>query len=162
MDAQYIDPFVEMVHELFSGMLSCETDVGDAALTRQVEAQREIVAMIGISGQGRGAVALSMSRGTALSTVGRFIGMEVDRMDEDVTDAVAELVNIIAGGAKAKLCSTGAPLELSLPNVVHGEKCNICYPSSSDCCDVSFRSELGPFNLRLTFQFGENKEEGKS
>jgi CheY-specific phosphatase CheX len=62
-------------------------------------------------------------------------------------------VNIVAGSAKAKLnAGNDHPLDLSLPTVVHGENYNVQYPSKSVWLEVPFKSDLGEFNLRVTFE----------
>ncbi len=74
-------------------------------------------------------------------------------MDDTVSDAIAEMVNIVAGGAKAKLnLGGGAPLDLSLPTVVRGNSYNVDYPSGSVWLEVPFDSDLGSFRLRVTFE----------
>jgi CheY-specific phosphatase CheX len=73
-------------------------------------------------------------------------------VNDIVTDTVAELVNIIAGGAKAKLHTGDAPITLSLPNVIHSKGCTVHYPTTSVWLDVPFTGELGPFSMRLGFQ----------
>ena len=73
-------------------------------------------------------------------------------MDATVSDAVAEMVNIVAGRAKSKFQTlSGDPINLSLPTVVRGNSYKVDYPSKSVWLDVPFESELGPFNLRVTF-----------
>ena len=70
------------------------------------------------------------------------------------TDTIAEIVNIVAGGAKAKLSGDGPPMELSLPSVVRGTKVDIDFPSKSVWLEVSFESSLGPFYVRITLEEG--------
>ncbi len=63
------------------------------------------------------------------------------------------MVNIIAGGAKARM-NTGdeKPLDLSLPTVVRGGDFFVEYPTNSVWLEINFDSELGPFTLRVTFE----------
>ena len=79
-------------------------------------------------------------------------------LDEGVLDAVGEMVNIVAGGAKAKLphLEDRAPIDLGLPTVVRGHSYMVAYPSNSVWLDVPFSSELGSFNLRVNFEFNHN------
>jgi chemotaxis protein CheX len=84
--------------------------------------------------------------------VGRMLGSEIRVVDDTIKDGVAELVNIVAGGAKSKLnADHSTPIDLSLPTVVRGNSYTVDYPSQSVWLDIPFTSDLGPFNLRVTF-----------
>lgn len=85
--------------------------------------------------------------------VSKLLDVETKVVDNTVSDAVAEMVNIIAGSAKAKFVTDeGQPIQLSLPTVVRGSSYHVDYPSKSVWLDVPFTSELGSFNLRVTFE----------
>ncbi len=152
MKVEYINPFIESTYELFTTMLSAEAKRGDVGLAGEAN-PRDIMALIGLSGKARGMVALSFPVATALNMVNRLLGTEIRLVDDTVSDAIAEMVNIVAGGAKAKLnLGGGAPLDLSLPTVVRGNSYNVDYPSGSVWLEVPFDSDLGSFRLRVTFE----------
>lgn len=156
MKVEHINPFIESVYELFSTMLSAKASRGDVGLVRDKGTNpRHIMALIGLSGQARGMVALSFPVNTALAMVNRLLNTDIRVLDDTVSDAIAEMVNIVAGGAKAKLTSgDGPPIDLSLPTVVRGNSYDVDYPSGSVWLEVPFASDLGPFSLRVTFQKG--------
>ncbi len=124
MKVEYVNPFIESVYELFTTMLASKAIRGDIEVSKGgADANpQEITALIGISGRARGMVSLSFPSTTALNMVNRLLGVDIKTMDDTVSDAVAELVNIVAGGAKAKFPSIGdgEPMALSLPTVVRG------------------------------------------
>ena len=73
--------------------------------------------------------------------------------DETVSDAVSELVNIVAGAAKAQISeSIGETLNLSLPVVFRGANYEIYSPSNALWLEIPFSSDLGDFTLRLSFE----------
>lgn len=153
MELKYINPFLESVYEVFDSMLSCKVERGNANMVKSMEVTDALVALIGLSGPVCGTVALLIPRDTALKIVGRFVGEDYEDVDENVRDAVAELVNIIAGGAKARLSDGDTPIALSLPNVIEGKGYSVYYPSGSVWLDNPFSSELGSFSMRLSFKF---------
>lgn len=157
MKVEYINPFIESVYDLFSTMLNSEARRGDVGLLKKKETNpRDIMALIGLSGVARGMVALTFPVNTALAMVNRLLSSDITVIDDTVSDAVAEIVNIIAGGAKAKFPSAdGKPIDLSLPTVVRGNGYNVDYPSKAVWLEVPFTSELGPFTLRVTFELDE-------
>jgi chemotaxis protein CheX len=160
MELKYINPFIESVYDLFASMLSAKVERENPTLVQSMETHREIVAMIGLSGPVRGNVAMLFPQETALAIVSRFIGEPVASVDDSVIDAVAELVNIVAGGAKSRLSDGETPIKLSLPNVIRGKGCTVHYPTTSVWLDVPFESELGAFNLRLSFKIDNEDKEG--
>ncbi|MBE7558540.1 chemotaxis protein CheX [bacterium] len=155
MKAEYVNPFIEAVYELFSTVLSTEVKRGELGIVQEMGQPRDITALIGFSGPARGMAALSFPVTTALSMVSRVRGTETRVVDESVMDFVAELVNAVAGIARARLAKSGAPIDLALPTVVRGVRYAVDYPSQSHWLDVPFASALGPFRLRVTLEIAD-------
>lgn len=154
MDVKIVNPFIRSVCDTFSTMLGAEAQRGQLALSRNGSGKAtEIVAFIGLAGDAKGTVALSIPSKTAIAVVERLLGSDQCYIDDNVRDCVAELVNIIAGGAKAELSEGLAkPLTLSLPTVVRGNGFEIEYPQNTVWLEVPFDSELGSFTLRVTME----------
>ncbi len=153
MKVEYINPFIESTYDLFSTMLSSKAIRGDVGLAKPDANPRDIMALIGLSGMARGMVALAFPVDTALNMVNRLLGTQIRIIDDTVSDAIAEMVNIVAGGAKAKIrTDMEKPIDLSLPTVVRGNNYNVDYPSGSVWLEVPFNSDLGSFTLRVTFE----------
>ncbi len=154
MKVEYINPFIESVYELFSTMLGSKVERGQIGISTGANNPRDIMAIIGLSGPARGSVALSFPTQTALNMVGKLLGIETRIIDETVSDGVAEIVNIVAGNAKAKMTKDGGtPIDLSLPTVLRGNDFRVDHPSQSVWLEVPFTSDLGAFCLRVTFEF---------
>ena len=132
MRAEHINPFIESVYELFNTMLQGKVERGPIGVSSGNTAPPDIMAIVGISGPTRGTLSIGFPAGTALSMVGRILGAPVALIDETVSDGVAEIANIVAGSAKAKLnTNADRPLDLSLPTVVYGNKYDVQYPSKA-------------------------------
>jgi len=158
MKAEYINPFIESVYELFTSMLKVEVEKGEAGVYWELPSNSDIVALIGVSGPEKGTVALSFPVSTALAIVGKMVDEDVRIVDDMVRDGVAELVNIVVGTAKGKLNDgNDSEIDLSLPTVVRGTNYSVDYPTRTAWLEVPFTSELGPFSLRVTFErLGDN------
>lgn len=152
MKAEYINPFLESVDQLFSNMLGSQAKRGALGTSRGLPAGFEITALIGPSGPAKGTVALSFPTQTAAAMVGRLLGSQPVDASETLIDGVAELVNIIAGNAKAKL-SAGLqkPIDLSLPTVIRGKNFQFQGPSQALWLDIPFVCDMGEFCVRVTF-----------
>ncbi len=157
VDVRYINPFIQSTYDLFSTMLGCHAKRGDIGLSSGESSNREITALIGLSGPIRGVVALSFPILTALQIACKLLGKETPVVDDSVSDAVAECVNIITGSAKARMNQDSTPIDLSLPTVIRGKGYNVDYPKQSLWLEVPFTSELGSFSLRVTIAYDGRK-----
>lgn len=153
MKVEYINPFIESVYEVFSTMLCAQVSRGTVAISRGAEGTKEIVALIGFSGPARGMLTLSFPVKTALGIVNRLLDADYRTVDETVSDAIAEMVNIVGGSAKARI-NTGneSPIDLSLPGVVRGDNFSVDNPLKTVWLEVPFQSDLGPFTMRVTLK----------
>jgi len=157
MDVGYINPFIEAVAKVYETMLNTIVRRGECRVSRTREfSPIELTAIIGLTGDVRGTVTLAFSSAVAISCVSRLLGTEIKYVDGTVVDGIAEIVNMIAGDAKAKLTGDGAPpLNLSLPNVVRGRDYVVDHPANTIWLTVPFDSDLGKITLRVTL--AENK-----
>lgn len=153
MKAELVNPFIESVQEIFTTMLGSQARRGKVGFTDGEKSPGDLVALIGISGRATGNVALSLPSQTALAIVGKLMSETYDSINDEVIDGVAEMVNMLAGGAKAKMNVEGeTPMDLSLSTVISGDSYKVKYPTKTIWLGVPFESELGPFVLRITFE----------
>lgn len=155
MNVAYINPFIESVLAFFGKMLECHVERQAPGIARDVSKPAEITAFIGVAGPIRGAVALAFPVVTALALTARMTGVESKVVDDDTCDAVAEAVNIVAGGAKAKLVADDqTPASLGLPTVVRGGDYSVVHPRGCIWIEIPFTSDIGPFSVRVTLEAG--------
>lgn len=153
MKADLVNPFVESVYELFQTMLSSKVARVGLAVSDGQKRPAEIMALIGFSGVIRGTVALSLPARTCRAMVERLLGTETETTEETISDTISEMVNIVAGSAKARLSlKVKQILDLSLPVVLTGQRYEVYSPSQAVWLEIPFASDLGDFVLRLTFQ----------
>lgn len=156
MNAEAVEPFIMSTQDLFSTMLGCTAVRADSAPANRPTAPREIMALTGLSGVARGMVALIFPEDTALQMVNRLLAADYNALDDTVSDAIAEMANIVAGGAKSRLNRAGhSPIDLSLPMVIRGNGYRIHGPSRAQWREAPFDSELGAFRLRLAFEVND-------
>lgn len=157
MKAEIVNPFLEAVFDVFNTMLDAPAERGEVKLTKETANPYDLMALVGISGESRGTVAIALPSKTALGIVGRIAGIEFEEVDETVVDGIAEIINMIGGSAKAKIGSEGGkPMDLGLPTVVRGEFVRINHPMNTAWLQVGFESDLGPFLIRITFEEAPN------
>ncbi len=152
LKAEYVNPFLESVYYVYRTMLSSNARRGAPGLSDGSKRKHEVMALIGLSGAVRGTVALSFPVNSALAVAGRLLSEEMSELDENVSDTISEIVNIVAGNAKAKLSEkAGTTLDLTLPTLIRGDEYRVYSPSKALWLEVPFTSDLGSFTLRVTF-----------
>jgi chemotaxis protein CheX len=152
LKAEYVNPFIAGVHELMSAMLGAKVRRSGISVSDGSRTPYDTVAMIGMSGKLKGTIALSLPDQTCKGMVERMLGATFEMEDPMISDAIAEMVNIIGGAAKAKISLLiGSTLDLTLPTVLRGESFEVYSPSKAVWLELPFKSELGDFTLMLTF-----------
>jgi len=147
MKAENVNPFIESVADVFTNMLDSTVETGTPVIDADETGTPDIIGVIGLSGTAQGIVALRLPVKTALTMVGRMVGAEFRTVDSSIIDGVGELVNIIAGSAKAKF--TGQNLSLSLPSGVRGSIYKLSNLGNTLWLTVPFKSPLGEFSLSV-------------
>jgi chemotaxis protein CheX len=149
VDIKYIEPFINAANNAFMEMLRMEPTVEKPYLMAP-EAIKEwnISGVIGIAGEARGVVVLSFYDEMAIGITERLTGKVIRNFTDDVVDAVGELVNIIAGNAKAGL--EDYKLMISLPSIIQGEHHKIWWPTSKyPIIGIPFSTGMGRFHLSV-------------
>lgn len=150
MDVAYINPFLESIDSVFQMMLSTQPKRAALKIGKGGGETNEVTSLVGISGEVSGVVVLRFPFPTALELASRMLGSPLKEMNSAVIDAVSELVNMVAGSAKAKF-QCDPPLELGLPTVVEGSGYRLKYPTKSAWLEIPFDSDAGKFSMELTF-----------
>ncbi len=152
MDVRYINPFIVASINAFTNFLQTEIkaqkpflyDAGNSDL------HYDVSGIIGLAGEVKGSVVVSFPKLAALKIVTRMTGVETKVFDDDVTDAVGELVNIVAGNAKKGLQQFR--IEISLPSVVKGPQHRIAWMAGVPVITVPLSCEFGMVYLFVSIK----------
>ena len=147
---QHINPFIKATIESFSTMIGLKVTPGKIKLKDNNNTAHDISGIIGLSGGAKGAIAISFPNNVAFDVVGRFVGETVTEMNDDVTDAIGELANIIAGYAKKDL--TEFNINISLPSVVTGQGHKISDAKDVMSMLIPFTYDGGQFDLGVALK----------
>lgn len=150
VDIKYINPFLEGVDSVFTTMLELQPKRDGVKVGKSDGVENELTTLVGISGEIHGVVVMRFPPKTALDLAGRMLGSNMEDVNADVVDAIAEIVNMVAGAAKAKF-ECDPPLQLGLPTVVQGSDYKVQYPTKSVWLNVPFSCEAGKFCMEVTF-----------
>lgn len=149
MRVEYINSFISSLDHTFKTMLECEVERGRAALKDNLSPKFDVSGVIGLSGKAVGTVVLSFSKEVAMKAASHMLMCENTEINDDVVDAVGELTNMVAGGAKAQLAEY--QLMVSLPNVITGQDHEVRFPSDVKPICVPFTTKWGALALEVGF-----------
>ena len=150
---EIINPFVDATVDCFVTMMDVTPSLKDIVFKELPIEYTDICAIIGLSGDAQGMVALSFSLKTAKQVSSLFLGEDIDDEGE-ITDAIAEVINIIAGAAKAKIKER--KMSISLPTVMRGEKFMLDVPKEVPTMSISFNlPEIGEMNIVVALRMNE-------
>lgn len=153
MDVRFINPFVKAICNTFETMCGLKVTVGAPELKTSDKPLTDVSSIIGFSGDAAGSVVLHFSFETASKVATAFAGMEITPEHPDFADAVGELANMVAGGAKAKF--EGLNISVSLPNVVVGSNHNVSASKSTPRIVIPCTTDVGVFQVEIGMVLGK-------
>jgi chemotaxis protein CheX len=110
-------PLLELAaREVFELMLGCQL----TAPTDGEEPAPQFTAMVGLAGQLCGLLSIRCHGKAATLMASKMLGVELDKVGPEVSDALGEVANMTAGNFKNKIAGLGEGCMLSPPTVVTG------------------------------------------
>jgi chemotaxis protein CheX len=149
MDPKYIQPFVVAVQKVFDTMMDVPLSLKKPYLKKGNEVPNEISGIIGLSGNVSGCVVISMSPAIAFRLVSSLLGETVNELDDDCTDAIGEIANMIAGNAKTNFPGNGN--SISVPSVVVGRH-KVSYPSGLPIVVIPCQTDVGELMIEIALK----------
>jgi len=110
-------PLLEMAtREVFELMLGCQLTVAATA----EEPAWEVTAMVGLAGQLCGVLSVRCHAKSAALMTSKMLGVTLDKVGPEVSDALGEVCNMVAGNFKNKIAGLAEGCMLSPPTVITG------------------------------------------
>ncbi|BCS55834.1 chemotaxis protein CheX [Geobacter sp. SVR] len=147
--AKYI---TDATREVFSTMVMMEpTD--DYPLKEPVHRFKcSITGMVGFAGIYSGVISIHCPVSLALKITSSMLGMDCEEVNEDLSDAIGEIANMLGGGVKQVLSKGGLDVKLSIPTVISGEEYTVNSLSDIDCVIIPFVIDDDKFLVGLTLK----------
>jgi len=126
---KYIQPFISTCEKVFTDFCKTKVEPGRMFFSTKDEFEKiwDISGLIGLSGQTTGAVAISLKDSSAIKITEILTGKKHEPFDDIVSDAVGEIINIIAGNVK-KSFEEEFRIKISLPTIIKGKAHMIIWP----------------------------------
>ncbi|WP_436525961.1 chemotaxis protein CheX [Actinoplanes sp. HUAS TT8] len=147
----------EMVEQVWEAYLDPE-GVSPLMQTYDENQPSEVHSSVSITGSWSGHIVYASSRAAAQRAAAAFLAMELEEVsEEDISDTLGELANIVGGNVKAML-PPGA--QLSLPQVVLAPESSARYPNTERISGVYGLWEGEPVSISMWQSSTDTKEEG--
>lgn len=149
MDARHINAFLEATQAVFDTVLKLPVTFEKPQLNTGRQSY-DVSGVIGLSGDVVGSVILGFSKVSAVQIASTFAQSRLEIGAPDFADAVGELANMVAGGAKAKF--EGISVSIGSPSVVIAPNHQITAPSKSASICIYCNTPMGRFAVDVAFQ----------
>lgn len=150
MKSNHINPCIEATVDTYKTMLGITPyRNGKLEVKTGVFPVSQCMGVIGFTGKVRGAMLIGMSEEVACKTISSFLDKEILTIDADVLDGIGEIINIIAGGASAKLAEYR--IGLGIPTVLVGKEHKMFSDIESPWIIIPMTAdESGEFEIAIT------------
>lgn len=148
MDPAYITPFIASLQNVCSTMMQLPVTIGAPHVKREAGATYDVSGIIGMSGDVVGSVVVSFPLEVAQAVVALLAGQRVEPDNPDFADAVGELVNMIAGGAKG-MFQGKKKVSISCPSVVVGKNHMVARQKDAPCIVIPCTTDCGELALEI-------------
>jgi chemotaxis protein CheX len=152
MKAEFINPFIGSLRNVLSTMAQTELVPGKPTKKKDSIARGDVSGLIGMVGPHmKGSMSITFDESLALEIMQRMLGEKPESMNEEVTDMVGEITNMVAGGAKNTLGDMGYDFGMATPIVVTGKDHTINHQVDGPRLAMPFKSDAGQANLEICF-----------
>lgn len=150
VNVEFINPFIDATRNVFSTMMGMEVTRKKLFLKDDHKMLGDVSGVMGLTGTATGSVVVSLPKRLACIAVGRMLGeAPAEDLTPDVCDGVGEIINMIAGQAKAMLAKTKYHFTISIPSVVAGHGHEITHKKGTPNIVVLFETEGMDFAVQV-------------
>ena len=159
VNVEFINPFIDATRNVFSSMCRVEVARKKIFVKDDYKMLGDISGVMGLSGTASGSVVISMSSELARLVVGNMLGEPpAAELTQDVQDATGEIINMIAGQAKASLVKTKYHFTIEIPKVVTGPGHEIEHQPGTPNIVVVFEGAGHDFSLQVCLAANDEEE----
>jgi len=152
MKAELINPFLQAAVHVLSTMASLKTEAnGKPYLKKDRQSFGDISGIIGLTGEKKGSVVLSFTKECALNVMSSMLGETHTELNSEVSDAVGELTNMIAGDARRRLAEIGMVFEAGIPSIIIGKEYGVESVGNGPCVVIPLKAGGHEFVIEAFF-----------
>jgi chemotaxis protein CheX len=147
--AEIINPFVHSTINALETMAFIKPGIGKPFLKNQNDPVCDVSGSIGLIGEIAGTINVNFETEVICKIVSNMLGESHTEIDNTVVDAVGEIANMVAGGAKGEMQGKGMNFNIALPNVTVGHRHSHAFPPDIPTIVIPFTTEQGEFTVEV-------------
>ncbi|MDE3272661.1 chemotaxis protein CheX [Pseudoalteromonas sp. G4] len=152
MNVEFINPFISSLLNVLSTMAQTDLTPGKPKIKKTEVAVGDVSGLIGMVGpQTKGSLSITFDGELAMTVMERMLGERPEKINEEVTDMVGEITNMVAGGAKNLLGDKGYEFDMATPVVVSGKEHTITHKCEGPKLIMPFTSDFGAAHIEVCF-----------
>ncbi|MGL5047006.1 MAG: chemotaxis protein CheX [Shewanella sp.] len=153
MNVNFINPFLQSLLNVISTMASMDLTPGKPQIKADNLAKGDVSGLIGLVGpQTKGSLSITFEQKLVLQIMQNMLGENPGKINEEVTDLVGEITNMVTGGAKNILGQKGYEFEMATPMVVSGKGHTISHKANGTKIIMPFTSPYGAAYIEICFE----------
>lgn len=152
MDAKFVNPFLSSLINVLLTMAQLEIKPEKPRIKKDEIARGDVSGLIGMVGPStKGSFSVSFEKPLALEVMRRMLGESPSDINEEVTDMIGEITNMVTGGAKRILSEQGYDFDMATPVVVSGPGHTLSHKSDGLKILMPFSCEFGGATIEICF-----------
>ena len=152
MNVEFINPFLSSLLNVMSTMAQMELTPEKPRLKKDEIAMGDVSGLIGmVSEQTKGSLSITFDGSLAIATMKGMVGEGPDEINEEITDLVGEITNMVTGGAKRMLSEKGFEFDMATPMVVSGANHTIHHKAEGPIVLIPLNSPNGKAYIEFSF-----------
>ncbi|QYJ79386.1 chemotaxis protein CheX [Shewanella acanthi] len=153
MNVNFINPFLQSLLNVISTMASMDLTPGKPQIKTDNLAKGDVSGLIGMVGpQTKGSLSITFEQKLVLQIMQNMLGENPGKINEEVTDLVGEITNMVTGGAKNLLGDKGYDFDMATPMVVSGKDHTISHKANGTKIIMPFTSPFGTAFIEICFE----------
>jgi len=152
MNVEFINPFLSSMLNVMSTMAQMELTPEKPKLKKDEVAMGDVSGLIGmVSDKAKGSLSITFDAPLALATMKGMVGEAPDEVNEEITDLVGEITNMVTGGAKRMLSEKGIEFDMATPMVVSGKNHTIHHKAKGPIVIIPLKAAAGKAYIEFSF-----------
>lgn len=151
MRLDFVKIFVDSTSLLFRELVGPSVEVPSISMKASPVAGREVMAIIGLTGEAQGRVIFDMDLFTAVQLAGHMIGEPSPGLTPLVRSSIAELASMAIGRAISRINDQGTRLSMSPPTVITGANL-ASYDQCFETLVAPINTAYGEVRINVTIQ----------
>ena len=152
MDAKIINSFIGATVNVLSTVASTSTEIHKPKRKKDQLSKNDVSSVIELSGNTTGTIVISFTGTCILGIVSAMFGEEMSELNEEITDAVGEISNMICGQATNKFGEFDATLKAAFSQVVEGKDHPLPHILNSPIISVPIITDHGEITMEVSLK----------